>query len=44
MGEMIHGLRPLADKEIGEYGFDVVVGTAKTPVRKNGNGNGQPHA
>ena len=26
---------------LGEYGFDVVIGTAKSPARKNG--NGQPH-
>jgi len=31
------------EEKLEEYGFDVVVGTAKSPVRKNGNGsNGQP--
>jgi len=31
------------DEKLEEYGFEVVVGTAKSPVRMNGNGsNGQP--
>ena len=31
------------EDKLSEYGFKVVIGTAKSPVRKNGNGNGQPH-
>ena len=29
------------EEKLSQYGFSVVVGTAKSPVRKNG--NGQPH-
>ena len=29
------------EEKLGEYGFNVVVGTAKSPTRRNG-GNGQP--
>jgi hypothetical protein len=27
------------EEKLGEYGFEVVIGTAKSPTRKNGNGS-----